>query len=267
MVKLNEVLFSDIYITPDKIAYIPDNVTPNGLEVLEAEDFDDFFDLIEQSWDGNNPSYSVMFDEIFYRVERTVSIYGIQYCARKMPKQVPPFNSLGYPVELSQYLLSLSNASGLILCAGPTGAGKTTTISSLMKEYLTMEGGFAYTIEDPTEMPLDGVYHSVAVRLLQQVQWQLKWLRVRLLTRHLLLQIKRLWRHLTDFRKKKFTALFLLKRLFSRQSTITEAKRVKHRLKIIVTSVTRNVTIQINNPIKYNIKTDKTLLFCLFLCL
>ena len=46
MVKLNEVLFSDIYITPDKIAYIPDNVTPNGLEVLEAEDFDDFFDLI-----------------------------------------------------------------------------------------------------------------------------------------------------------------------------------------------------------------------------
>lgn len=83
MVKLNEVLFSDIYITPDKIAYIPDNVTPNGLEVLEAEDFDDFFDLIEQSWDGNNPSYSVMFDEIFYRVERTVSIYGIQYCARK----------------------------------------------------------------------------------------------------------------------------------------------------------------------------------------
>ena len=68
-------------------------------------------------------------------------------------------------------------------------------------------------------------------------------------TRRLLLQIKRLWRHLTDFRKKKFTALFLLKRLFSRQSTITEAKRVKHRLKIIVTSVTRNVTIQTNNPI------------------
>ena len=65
--------------------------------------------------------------------------------------------------------------------------------------------------------------------------------------------------------KEKFTALFLLKRLFSLQSTITEAKRVKHRLKIIVTSVTKNVTIQINNSIKCNIKTDKTLLFCLFL--
>ena len=41
-----------------------------------------------------------------------------------------------------------------------TNAGKTTTISSLLKEFLTKEGGFAYTIEDPTEMPLDGVYQT-----------------------------------------------------------------------------------------------------------
>lgn len=162
MVKLSDVSFSDIYITPEKVAYIPDNVTENGLEILKAEDFDKFFALLEQSWDGINPSYSVLYDGIFYRVERTVSIYGIQYCARRMPRQVPPFSSLGYPVELAQYLLLLSRASGLILCSGPTGAGKTTTISSLLKEFLTAEGGFAYTIEDPTEMPLDGVYHSVA---------------------------------------------------------------------------------------------------------
>ena len=31
-----------------------------------------------------------------------------------------------------------------------------------MKEYLSEVGGFAYTIEDPTEMPLDGVYNSVS---------------------------------------------------------------------------------------------------------
>ena len=43
---------------------------------------------------------------------------------------------------------------------------------------------------------------------------------------------------------------------------LQKQKGMKHRLKIIVTSVTRNVTIQTNNPIKYNIKTDKTLLFC-----
>lgn len=162
MVKVNDVLFSDIYITPEKIAYIPDGRTNNGLEVLNAEDMENFYQLIENAWDKQNPSYSILYEGIFYRVERTVSIYGIQYCARKMPKKVPPFGALGFPYELTQYLLSLSTASGLILWSGPTGAGKTTSISSLLKEYLTIQGGFAYTIEDPTEMPLDGVYHSVA---------------------------------------------------------------------------------------------------------
>ncbi len=162
MVKVNDVLFSDIYITPEKVAYIPDGRTTNGLEVLHADDMEIFYQVIENAWDKQNPSYSIMYEGIFYRVERTVSIYGIQYCARKMPKKVPPFGALGFPYELTQYLLSLSSASGLILWSGPTGAGKTTSISSLMKEYLTIQGGFAYTIEDPTEMPLDGVYHSVA---------------------------------------------------------------------------------------------------------
>lgn len=57
--------------------------------------------------------------------------------------------------------MNLSDAAGLILWSGPTGAGKTTAVSSLMKEYLITEGGFAYTIEDPAEMPLDGSYNAL----------------------------------------------------------------------------------------------------------
>ncbi len=161
MAKLNEIFFSDIYVTPDKTSFISDNRTENGLQIIKPDDFDIFYDLLQKSWDGHNPSYSVLYENTFYRVERTVSLYGIQYCARKMPQKIPPFASLGFSHELTTYLLSLSNASGLILWSGPTGAGKTTSISSLLKEFLTMEGGFAYTIEDPSEMPLDGVYHSM----------------------------------------------------------------------------------------------------------
>lgn len=160
MANITETKFSDIYITPDKKAYIPDRQTPNGLMLFEPEDFEAYFKLVETAWDGSNPSYSVCYDGLFYRVERTESINGTVYCARKMPSKVPPFNILGYPQEVVSYLLSLANASGLILWSGPTGAGKTTSISSLLKEYLTSEGGFAYTIEDPTEQPLDGIYHS-----------------------------------------------------------------------------------------------------------
>ena len=152
--------FSDIYITPDKKAYIPDKKTSNALMEFHPEDFDAFYYMVESTWDGENPSYSVLYNDIFYRVERSMTIYGPQYCIRKMPQQVPPFASLGFPKELMMYMLALRKASGLILWSGPTGSGKTTAISSLLKEYLDKEGGFAYTIEDPTEQPLDGVYQA-----------------------------------------------------------------------------------------------------------
>ena len=161
MVNLNSIRFSDLYITPDKTCFIPDGRTQNGLAIIKADDFDVFYNLLEESWDGDNPSYSVLYDNIFYRIERTVTIYGVQYCCRKMPEKVPPLGALNFPRELIRHLLTLSDSSGLILWSGPTGTGKTTSISGLLKEYLTMEGGFAYTIEDPTEMPLDGIYKSM----------------------------------------------------------------------------------------------------------
>ncbi len=161
MVKLNSIRFSDLYITPDKTFFVPDCKTENGLAIIKPEDMDEFHHLIEETWDGENPSYAVLYEHVFYRIERSVCIYGIQYCCRKMPEKVPPIAALRFPRELNRHLLSLSNSSGLILWSGPTGAGKTTAISSLLKEYLTMEGGFAYTIEDPSEMPLDGVYRSI----------------------------------------------------------------------------------------------------------
>jgi twitching motility protein PilT len=159
MVKVTETKFSDIYISQaDRTAYIPDKRTLNALMLFEPEDFDAFFETIEKSYDGQNSSYSICYENVLYRVERSITINGVQYCARRMPTSVPSVRVLGYPSELVTYLMGLRRSSGLILCSGPTGAGKTTTISALLREYLLKEGGFAYTIEDPAEQPLSGVY-------------------------------------------------------------------------------------------------------------
>lgn len=161
MTTITETKFSDIYILAEsKKAYIPDRRTLNALMEFQADDFDVFFNTVAQAFDGQNSSYSITYGGILYRIERSEGIAGIQYCARKMPSQVPSVNILGYPQELIKYLLALRRSSGLILCSGPTGSGKTTTISALLKEYLIKEGGFAYTIEDPNEHPLDGVYEA-----------------------------------------------------------------------------------------------------------
>ena len=95
-----------------------------------------------------------------YRVERVATLTGIHYSARRMPRKTPDVARLGLPEAVTNHLISLNRESGLILWGGPTGAGKTTSISCLMRKYLEREGGFAYTIEDPPEMPLDGIYQS-----------------------------------------------------------------------------------------------------------
>ena len=151
--------------------FVPDTKSEFGLVQLEPDDFEEFYSLLENTYNGKS-SYSVVYEGFFFRVERTVSMYGVMFCMRKMPKKVPDLVSLGYPPALIKYLSTLGNASGLILLGGATGSGKTTTISSLLREYLIRSGGFAYTIEDPFEMPLDGEYHAAngSIGLCKQTQ-------------------------------------------------------------------------------------------------
>ncbi|MBR6355438.1 MAG: Flp pilus assembly complex ATPase component TadA [Alphaproteobacteria bacterium] len=162
MTRINDEneFYSDIFITPEKMVFVPEKRTACGLKQIEPDDFDSFYDLLERSYKGKS-SYSIIYEGYFFRVERTVSMYGVMYCMRKMPKKVPDLNSLGYPPALVNFLSTLGNACGLLLLGGATGSGKTTTISSLLREYLIRNGGFAYTIEDPFEMPLDGEYRAV----------------------------------------------------------------------------------------------------------
>ena len=163
MTTLTETRFSDIYIMADsKKAYIHDETTINALKEFNPDDLENFYTLVANSFDGVNTSYSVNYNGILYRVEKSEGISGAQYCARKMPSQVPSIKALGFPAELVSFLMALRRSSGLILLAGATGSGKTTTISALLKEYLVQEGGFAYTIEDPNELPLDGVYNAMS---------------------------------------------------------------------------------------------------------
>ena len=154
---INDVSFSDVYITPDRKCFCWGGKTNAGLLNISFSDFDEFFAAIEEAYDGNS-SYLLQYKGRNYRVERTVATAGPQFCARKMPTKVPEFKSLGLPEGVHSHLISLAGASGLILLAGATGSGKSTTIASLLKEYLTIKGGYAFTIEDPVELPLDGVY-------------------------------------------------------------------------------------------------------------
>lgn len=155
---INDVKFSDVYVTPDKKCYVWSGRTNCGLKIITFDDFEEFFDQLEKTYDGENRSYLLNYKGRNYRVERTIALEGVNYCARKMPTTVPNLKDLGLPYRVYEHLVSLAGCSGLILLAGATGSGKSTTIAALLKEYLQKKGGYAFTIEDPIEMPLDGVY-------------------------------------------------------------------------------------------------------------
>ncbi len=156
---INEVKFSDVYVTPDKRCFVWSGKTDSGLKCVTFSDVDEFLIELEKAYDGNR-SYLLKYKERNYRVERTLAMEGTQYCARKMPIDLPDLKNLNFPSGLLSHLYSIGNATGLILLAGATGSGKSTTIAALLKEYLERNGGYAYTIEDPIEMPLDGIYQT-----------------------------------------------------------------------------------------------------------
>lgn len=156
---LSDFFFADLWFTPERIAYIHDVNTKCALIPIETDDLIDFHKALEQGYTGSS-SYSLKFAGDSYRIERVMTISGVQYNCRKMPTSTPDVYDLGLPESIIDHLVSLSQCAGLILMGGPTGMGKTTTASSLVRKYLENDGGFAYTIEDPPEMPLDGVYHS-----------------------------------------------------------------------------------------------------------
>lgn len=159
MPKIEEQLFSDIYFTPENIAYVHDGETRYGLKELYADDLAEFRKALDEGYNGRS-SYSLSFGNTMYRVERVATLTGIHYSARRMPRKTPDVARLGLPESLTSHLISLNRESGLLLWGGPTGAGKTTSISCLLRKFMEREGGFAYTIEDPPELPLDGIYPS-----------------------------------------------------------------------------------------------------------
>lgn len=63
---------------------------------------------------------------------------------------IPSFEALGLPTDLLQNFAA--NERGLILCTGPTGSGKSTTLASIVDHINRTYAYNVITIEDPIEI-------------------------------------------------------------------------------------------------------------------
>lgn len=110
--------------------------------------------------ESNAVDSTVEFEKVFWRghLDETV-VDGKWVRFRKMAPRPPCLDSLPTPLpkDIRENLLDPHAClGGMILILGPTGSGKTTSASATVVSRLKQFKGFATTIEDPPEHPLNG---------------------------------------------------------------------------------------------------------------
>jgi twitching motility protein PilT len=73
---------------------------------------------------------------------------GLKLCMRLIPNEVPSIEALGLPSAITK---ALRHHQGLIVIAGPTGHGKTTTMAALVRLVNESSRHHVITVEDPVE--------------------------------------------------------------------------------------------------------------------
>jgi len=83
-----------------------------------------------------------------FRVSVFHQLRGVAAVFRVIPQEVPTFEELGLPAVLKKLLVM---SRGLVLIAGPTGSGKSTTLAAMVDFINSYRICNIFTIEDPIE--------------------------------------------------------------------------------------------------------------------
>lgn len=81
-----------------------------------------------------------------------------RWACRLLENEVRALRKTGIPETTYKQLMnpSIGLTGGIVLFSGLPGTGKTTSASAYVRERLTEWGGYAITVEDPPELPLQG---------------------------------------------------------------------------------------------------------------
>lgn len=152
--------------------YIPDEhpkfgiMYPGPMMILQNMEYLDFVNiLLAEARKKNKLEFSLEFmherKRIILRGHSIQSIEGKVFIFRRLPSFIPKIEDIGMPRQILDLLLSERlNSGGLVVIAGETGQGKSTTAAATISYRLRNYGSFCLTIEDPVELPLQGFYEN-----------------------------------------------------------------------------------------------------------
>jgi twitching motility protein PilT len=153
-------ILTDIHIEQDSIMMIK---TPRGWqnasnEVITLEDMTPVLNAIDQDWEDKIIESAI--DRPFLLTEcrlrcnvyRVASGTKVTISIRRLPLRPISLDKIGLPHYVKTML---EPTKGIILVTGPTGAGKTTTIASMLDFLNGSRKAHIITIEEPIEYQLE----------------------------------------------------------------------------------------------------------------
>lgn len=104
--------------------------------------------------------FLLVYDGMMYRGCRDEADRSVHVSLRRLPTSAPVLSDLQTDTPAMRRLLEGEwlNDGGLVMFAGLTGQGKTTWAGATIRSRLEQWGGRCVTVEDVTEMPLEGLW-------------------------------------------------------------------------------------------------------------
>lgn len=162
-IPLRELEFTDLFFSENGEAFVRGLEDAEGpLAAVPVEAICDLDEIHRRVCDRGQreDEFFLEFDGMRFRVSKIDDVRGTWYTLRRLKWPLPNLQELGLPLRVVQQLglLGRPGKHGLIIVAGATSNGKTTTACSLLLSYLRQYGNVALTIEDPIEYPLSGAH-------------------------------------------------------------------------------------------------------------
>jgi twitching motility protein PilT len=156
---LSDIAFTDLYLSSEQsyLSGVQGEVNPLPVSTKHKKELQELIGLCESK--NGTTDYVVNHNDVTYRVSKLTSVKSTTYVLRRMPFELRDVSKLGIHKAVIEKLLA-DKISGLIIISGSFGSGKTTTASAIVAERLSRFGGVAITIEDPPEMPLEGMHNN-----------------------------------------------------------------------------------------------------------
>jgi twitching motility protein PilT len=110
--------------------------------LMEERQWEEFLEKGEVDFSHSVPGYCR------FRVNAFKQRSSVSLALRVIPSDIPTIDQLGLPQILKKLALQ---RKGLVLCTGPTGSGKSTTLAAMINVVNENRSAHIITLEDPIE--------------------------------------------------------------------------------------------------------------------